>query len=317
MKRKSIFAVAAAVILLGVITAGAYSVISNWNPKMAEIFRADEQTQQKIIDDGMSQVLNLSTEDNGVTMEVLQTIADGNMIYVLMKFSSENEKLLEVESFSYETNKSVVQIEGYIGESLGSSQYWGMVHDSMETVIDENGNEIHQFYFFLMIDNNNNNHQDYNGREITINLQDMGAFTSKFDGMYTVIEGNWEVSWVLEYQDHTVLLEVNQPVQFGEYVTYLESIKISPVSMTVVLSGGELDRITEEFPFLMTAPIIDGVQLPYEAIGSGSSGWAGENFGESVYASCTFTRIIDVEKLTGVFLRFPDGEFEGVVVAIN
>ena len=253
--------IAAAVTLVGTISVGAYSLLSgrntdnSFNPKMAEILNVDEEMQERLTNDGMSKAVNLSATDNGVTMDVLQTIADENMVYILLKFSSENKTLLECENF--DNVWEAIKIEGYLSyyeladfdkriELLPENVFTGslspnMIYDSRETVIDENGKEIHQVYYAISI--HNNDKQDFNGREITLSFKDFGACMSKAADFEVLIKGTWEVSWVLEYADHTRLYELNQVVDVNGVGVLVKSVEISPLALNVVIDGDSANAL--------------------------------------------------------------------------
>ncbi|MCL1902798.1 MAG: DUF4179 domain-containing protein [Oscillospiraceae bacterium] len=261
MKAKTVIAAAAIIAIIGTLSVGAYTIINNRSPKLAEIFEADEQMQEKLADDGMLQEVNLSATDNGVTMDVLQTLADENMVYIMLKFSSENPQLLDCENF--DNLWEHIKIEGYYNyEELlkfgydkrvdllpdnvfMSSVSSNIVHDSYETITDENGNTIYQFYHAIII--HNDSRQDYNGREITLSFEDLGACMSKAADFETLIAGRWVASWVLEYQDHTKTFDKGYHVDVNDVDVFVKSVEISPLSINIEIDGESSKTLHKNF----------------------------------------------------------------------
>jgi hypothetical protein len=338
MKKKTLIVAAAIVAMIGTISVGAYTLLNNWNPKMAEIFQADELMQEKLVNDGMSQAVNLSATDNGVTMDILQTLADENMVYILLRFSSENEKLLDTENF--ENLWDTIKIEGYDSPyefyydrkeatpenvlTFGS-MCSNMVSDSKETITDENGNTIHQFYYAIRI--HNSFKQDYNGREITLSFRNLGAYEGKAGDFYPIIKGSWEIAWILEYQDHTKVFELNKSVEVNGIDVIVKSLELSPFMINVVIDSDSAkalhDNALENHPKLATAeysdiinilsytnfyPILDNGEV-FVAMGGGSSGGTGDFSSKRIFDN----GILHVERVVGIKAdcpMFPEYSFE-------
>ncbi|MCL1823070.1 MAG: DUF4179 domain-containing protein [Oscillospiraceae bacterium] len=341
MKFKTLIAAVVAVVMLGAISVGAYTLINGWNPKMAEIFDADEQTQEKLTNNGMSKVVNLSDTNNGVTLDVVQTVADANMAYILLRFSSENERLLEFEGFNdHYSISDRFHIEGYMDSLTPKEKYngerdfsnvfvssmsSGIVEDSMETVIDENGKTVYQFYYGITI--MNDNQQDYNNRVATVKFKDIGAYEGKLEGYYNVIEGEWEVSWLFEYQDYTKTYELNKSIDVNGVEVIVKSVEISPLALNIVIDGDSARALhqnaLEVYPHLETQdfadinnilnyinflPVYKNGEVFDDVSSMGSMGGM-----EEYAAKKIFNRILDIDNVTGIYaqcISYPEYEFE-------
>ncbi|MCL1789209.1 MAG: DUF4179 domain-containing protein [Oscillospiraceae bacterium] len=344
MKAKTIIAAAAIVALIGTISVGAYTLVNNRNSKMAEIFEADEQVQEQLVNDGMLHEVNLTATDNGVTMDVLQTLADENMVYILLKLSSENPQLLECENFG--NTWQALKIEGFLTYDellnfdfdkrvdelpynyMSSSIDPNIVPDSKEAITDENGNTIYQFYYAIAI--HNDTRQDYNGREITLSFENLGACMSKAADYETLIEGSWGVSWVLEYQDHTRTFDLGYPVDVNGVDVFVKSVELSPLAINIEIDAESSKALHEHFKqndaitkpeyleddiilsFMHFLPILDdGEVFTYEDI---SAMGTLQMFGDVDFISKRILKtILPVERVVGIRAEcplFPEYSFE-------
>ena len=352
MKSKTVIAIAAIIAMIGTISVGAFTLISNRNSKIAELFRADEPMQEKLVHDGILRDVNLSASDGGVTMDVLQTLADENMVYILLKLSSENPRLLECENFVNVWD--ALQIEGYRnsfeleldedGRKLptpddvfapgGASL--NILYDSRETITDENGKNIHQVYYAVEI--HNSEKQDYNGRVITLSFSGLGAFEGKAGDFYTIIEGNWEVSWILEYGDNTRVFELNESIDVNGVEVIVKTVEVSPFSLNIVIDGdsaralqknatenydltyeltdghGNVEGYYEDniFWLMNFLPVLDnGEVFSGEDIGAGGGGH-NDGIGD-FFSNYTLTKALDLDSLVGIRAychSFPEYSFE-------
>jgi hypothetical protein len=299
MKKRFALILAAVFALCSVTAAAAYFI--KWNDKLAERFEASEEQQNQLASDGAIASVEQYVTENGLTVKAIQTLGDKNGIYILLDVTAPDGTVL-TEDNSFEGIG--VTIEGAPRVNYSSS-FLDENSNTSEGFVSVSNERYYEIWIF------NNEQEDLSGREIKIGLTNLQADKGKLD-MYTVLEGEWELSWTLEYADMTQIFDIDQSYDISGHEVFIDSIELSPLSMSVYLSGSGVN----EFYDILDVAHCNNLLSPSVILQDGSSfgayggpgreGWT--DAGKQLYCltSC-FDKILDLNQAAGVSLYFPTG----------
>lgn len=292
MKKRFPIVLAAVIAALCVTAAAAYVV--QWNDKLAERFSASEQQQSELASDGAVGSVNQTVTDNGLTVTALQTLGDKNGIYMLFDVKApEGITLSDTNLFEY----MGIQMEG-IGDI---HNYSGGFMSDTDTSGSPSG-AANERYFEIGL--NNTEQADWNGKKITLSFTDLQADRGKLD-MYTVVEGEWDLSWTLSYLDQTQTFDINKPYDINGREVLVKSIELSPLSMTLDIGGDGLQQLIDDSDLnqcgclcTLSLTMQDGTTLDTRPVS--------ESWPDGSYTRTTrFDKVLDVDQVTGFTLTFP------------
>lgn len=292
MRRKSLLIVAAAVAALCVTAAAAY--VFQWNEAMARRFGADPAQQELLSSAGAVGDPEQSVTENGLTISALQTLGDQNGVYLLFSVKVPDSTALS-DTSGFEMLS--VKLEG----SDHVSWSGGFMSGPTETAsLSGSDNER---YFELRL--YNSQQADWNGKTITLDFANLQADRGNQD-MYTVTEGQWSLSWPLTYTDAMQSFTPGETYQVNGHAVTVNSIQLSPLSLTVSLSGDGLEALVgnsdlNEAGSLCTVSLTmeDGTILD-ELYGPGTEGYADGLYGRTT----SFDQIVDADRAAALTLIF-------------
>lgn len=292
--KKGLSIVLAAVIAaLGVTAAAAY--VLQWNGKLAERFEANEQQQSELASAGAVAPVDQTVTENGLTVTAVQTLGDKNGIYMLFDVQApEGITLSDTNLFE----NMDIKMEGF-----------GAIHNYSGGFMSDTDNSgspsgaANERYYEIWLDNSER--EDWNGKKITLGFTNLQADKGKLD-MYTVVEGEWNLSWTLSYMDQTQTFEINDTYDINGQGVLVKSIELSPLSMTLNLGGDGLKQLIDDSDFnqcgcLCTLSLTMQDGATFEPKGPGS-----ESGMDTSYTRTTrFDKVLDVDQVTGFTLTFP------------
>lgn len=295
MKKKFPIVLAAAIAALCVTATAAYVI--QWNGKLAELFGADEQQQSQLASAGAVGAVDQTVTENGLTVTALQTLGDKNGVYLLLDVKAPEGITLSDTNLFEGTG---VDIEG-VGDSVSWS---GGFMSNFDETASPNGADNERYYELRLL---NTEKEDWNGKTITLDFKNLQADRSKLD-LYTVVEGEWKLSWTLSYTDQMQAFDLNKSYMVNGHAVTVESVELSPLSMKLILGGDGLktlidDSDLDECGCLCTAAVIlrDGTTI--DEIGSAGGN---ESYTDLSYTRVSrFSKVRDVDQITGLTLTFP------------
>lgn len=292
MRRKALFIAAAAVAALCVTAAAAY--VFQWNEAMARRFGADPKQQELLSSAGAVGAPEQSVTENGLTISALQTLGDQNGVYLLLSVKAPDGTALTDASGFEMLN---VKLEGADHVSWSGGFMSGPAQTASLSGTDN------ERYFELRL--YNSQQADWNGQTITLNFANLQADRGKQD-MYTVTEGQWSLSWSLTYTDAMQSFTPGEAYQVNGHAVTVDSVRLSPLSLALSLSGDGLDALIEnsdldEAGSLCTVSLTmeDGTVLD-ELYGPGTEGYADGLYGRTT----SFDQIVDADRATALTLSF-------------
>lgn len=271
------------VLLVCLTAVTALAVNLGWNEKLIEYLKPSEKQIQEL--DGAVSSPLATVSQNGVTIEIKQTIADKQGVYILYDMT--------VPEW-VELNDNIV----FDDTSLELSGGYG------EKIIEQNKNK-RTAIIYCSVD----------GRAIPPKLKlefnDLGYFDSAFQ-FNTMIEGCWTFEFALNYVDVTKTIDVNKKVDInGTNNNIITKIYISPISILINIEGDDL--------WTAFRPIIkfkNGDEIKIEAVNDFNTDYSFRNLPEKatfnddasvrrygVYSiSRRFDKIMDISEIESIII---------------
>lgn len=300
LSRKGIAVLAlAAVLTLGSITVMA-SGLFQWNQKLAEIFSANKEQQNNLIEKGVTQQAKSSVTDNGLTISLVQTLQDKNYFYALLEVAAPKDiKLTDTNLF-----------EEWQFDVSGQKDYsYSTGHGFMDVI--QEPEITNKRYYEIWIKKS----IDFNEKDFTLHFKNLQADAGKLD-MYTILEGDWTLTWKMSYKDSTEYFDINKKCNLSGYDVLVKRVEITPLSMTIYFDG-------EDIKFMEKAEKVDLGKLEFlkpiffkgvkynDGTVVSISGGGGEGFdkstGEYKLSTC-FDKVIQIENVKGLLFGTENSE---------
>jgi len=285
--KKRALALVAAAAILGISAAAAY--FGGWHEKVANRFSANEAQQEQLDREGASNYVGQSATDGGVTITALQTLGDSNGLYVLFQVNAPEGIALSEENSAFGLE---VKIDGV--ERIGWNAQF--LPDSEKPEGAEN-----EHYFELWIDNTRGD--DLLGKTIAVRFSDLRDL-SRGETDNVVVPGEWELTWPLKYQNEMQLYDIGTSYTVSGCEVIVQSIELSPLSMTLKLEGEGLEHLVGRSDLneagglcAVTVALKDGSRF--------EEGPKNEFYAGGVYTQVVrFSRVYDVEDIASITLTF-------------
>lgn len=232
--------VAAIVILLSTAVVAA---TLNWDEGLVNLLHPTEKQQEELL--GSINTPLVSAEENGLKVEVKQTLADNHGIYVLYELTAPDWIELNDDMCF---NTSLLKVKA--AEGVGGTG---------EKIIAQSANKRTALIYHSAHSGNIEN------QNLALTLGNFGYWQSNEDYSHnefiTLVEGEWNLEWMLNYVDTTKTIAVNKKVDVnGTNDNTITTIDISPMSVFITIEGDDL--------WTAFRPIIkfkDGNQIEIEA----------------------------------------------------
>lgn len=293
-KKLRILLVAAAVVVVGSITASAADLFK-WNRKVSEKFEASEQQQNDLILKGVAEKKEAGVSNNGLTISLVQTLQDKDYIYIALEVTAPDDiKLGDTNLFE----ASNVRLSGAFKSTSGGF----MAQKETEELTNS---RLYEYWIHKAAGTN------LDGTEITLSFKNLQADAKKLD-MYTILEGEWNLSWTLNFSDSTRYYDLNRNYNLSGHDVLVKRVEISPLSMTIYYKdadiknmekaeGVDLSRLDSLDPIQLAGfQYKDGTSIQIHGGGGGGEGFD-KNTGEYIY-TVAFEKIITVEDVECILL---------------
>ena len=298
MKRKSIKFIAVVAVITILTAATALAATLNWHEQLIGFLNPTE-TQMYELSDALDTPAAIVSY-NGVTIEVLQTLTDGQGIYVLYEL----------------TVPEWIELNDYI-----TFEWWWMDIETRnpsarlmdETILKQSGNRrtaiMHSSAAGGIVENST----------VRLEFRDLAEHTGRYDAfafrLNTLVEGEWILEWELDFVNTASALEVNRPVNVNGLNNHtITTIYISPMSATIIIEGCDVGIVFEpiirfkngdELKVYSSHP---NVLYAFSQMGKGTRENP-INFG-TYTISKRFGEIVDVSEIESIIIR-------DVVIPIN
>jgi hypothetical protein len=252
-KRLTLAAALAAAFLLTATTALAVS--NGWHEKFMEYFGIG--AGQTNLLDGAVGTPGASVTENGVTVEVLQTLADGLGVYAIFEVTvPESAGMTDAAKFGEVlfTAEKGKDADGYRSA------------DGRTVITDVSGNKITAVAYFLpnepIVDGTLSLFIcDIIGYE-NYEIPGLG-YAPRLETFETLVAGEWSLKWDFTYTDTSKKTTPNVPVESAGDAVIAE-IAISPVSISVIAEGTMRTEMESVFDMaVVTVALKDGSTIAY------------------------------------------------------
>ena len=251
MKKKIFSGILVAAVIFTITSLSVLAATFNWHEKLIEYFNPTAQQMEEL--QGNVAMPQATATDNGVTVNVLNTIVDSHDIYTLYEVL-----LPESITITKEIAESDLQWDfdflDYKAEE--TKDVCGMSGTSRK-LLDFSEHKM----TFLMYDSTEQ--KTLNNQDITLNLENLVYYTHTENDIIktTLINCDLSLSWKLNYENKTRTYNVNQKtVIYPGKDNRLSKVEVSPVSVWIQIEGDDT--------MMAAKPIIkfkDGTQIQFDA----------------------------------------------------
>ena len=248
-KRLAIAVALAAAFVLMATTALAVGL--RWHERFIEYFGIGENQTDLL--DGAVGSPGLSITENGVTVEVLQTLTDNQGVYVIFEVVVPKAVELTEDTSFYRLNLEA-ETELRTGD-------YGVAVSGGE-ILDVSGNKITAIADFFPS-------EPIKSGMLKLSLRDIGYYSQSFEDavldakFITLVEGDWLLEWDFTYTDISKKVTPNQMV-YDDDDAFVTEISISPVSICVSATGSMRSKLEGIFDTAeITVTFVDGGTIAY------------------------------------------------------
>lgn len=268
-------AVIALVFLVTTVAAGSFGL----HEKLADFFDAGEE-QTALLEEGVSQpkAVMLPGAIDGVNIEILQVVADRAGIYALYEATIPKRVDLPEE---------VVWEECFLQPTTRGNTGWGYGSDILEI----DGNRITGVAYSHALD------APIVPGKVTASFQNLGYWED--NAFVTILEGAWHLFWNQAEMVESTVLTPDQEVLVGDKKTTVTYIGLSPISVTVEITGTGI----KDLPVSLT--LWDGTVLPLAMRDSQCYSWHSDYLADVSRLFYLLPEPIDTADVTSVVVGSP------------
>ncbi|WP_455716120.1 DUF4179 domain-containing protein [Anaerosporobacter sp.] len=305
LARRVVKVAVAALVAVVAVSGVAYAATQLWNTNVAKRYGVskDTETMQKMTDKGFSKIMTdreeskLTVTDNGITVDVVQTLADEHFAYVYfeVEFSKEYEPVVKGADENSDTGVAMPEIS-FSSKNLADNNlnFCG----SVAKVI--NDHKV-AYEYMLMSPSDSELLEDF---VVDMNIEDFTVDHEIYDSnSYSIVKGNWNLSWNLSCGTEKSTYEIGKKVTIDGVEMDVEKLVISPLSYQLYVQLKDWDAFNKLFakdeqPELSEFQYSDGTFDGLGGIGSTNIEHS-DSRGTYVIEVKGFDKIMDLDKLTG------------------
>lgn len=226
-KRRIVAVAVAAVLVVGSVCAFAASGL----PQRLSAFLNPTEDQELVLAEG-STLIDKKVENNGTTVWVKETVGDKNAVYILLDLIAPEGTVLDAESYSFD--------QFFFSSTEPGS--FGMGY-SIETLADDNPGD-NKLTFVICGDSGHG----LAGRKMSLSLKDLRTYSIEKRDYVSVLSGQWDTEFKLDYKDISKSVKVDADVQAYGDTANVKEISASPLSISVVMNGKGIAAYDENPP---------------------------------------------------------------------
>ena len=259
-KRAAAAVIAAALCLI--LAIGSFVAAHVWHEELANFFGAD-QKQMEVLD-GAAAYPEVSVSSNGVTVTVLQTLADSRGVYVLYEVKCPEDFRFDDTILWEHEFLDVPQEEGAVSGFSGNK------------VLKNEGNIRTAIYRYI-------SDVPLGNGKMSLYFENLCCLEENSIEWPVLIEGVWQLEWDFVYEDSSLLLCENEAL--GNRT--IQELRISPMSIYLCMAeeDGFLPPLRINFRSGQVLEIDPGT---FSASGNGTQMY------------CRFSELIDLTELLSV-----------------
>lgn len=327
--KRVLISLAAAVMLLGTVTAAA-ACAARWSRNFDRGLRASEEERQWAEKSGLAANPGgekVSASANGVTITAEQTIVD--RYFAMISFRIEGyqipagkepdaDQLQVTLNFDSETREQTffAWSGGFYDGIVVGSDGCAVYDDGSPLVTHADGSWEKQYYtddggLIYELSLSSTSEDVFFGKEIRVSFQSLG-YGDKAEYV-PIIDGPWELHWTLSGSDAVRTVELNREI--GDSGVKLLEAELSPISVHLVYQTDGIwtgyERLEIFEPRFMGVKLKDGTSYPFLLSGPASAGYT--DLENCLYESrATFNRLIDPDTVEALLFLNLDSIPAGV-----
>lgn len=233
----------AACLVLCIGTTAAAKVLL-WDKYVAEKYNieADEQTQEKMVEEGLVSEVNAVAEDNGIRIEVLQTVTSDNHMDCYLKIQAEDE---EVARLLADTNPDYeISFDNSTEAVGGGGMENGYTGKGLKTEFTEGEKDGSEDLEYMIYNIYSDVTPDSNLDGDTVHLKIHNFVGNTQTSPDKAVEGDWELSWTIPKSENK---STKTYVFEKEYTLYgktfqLNKVVLSSTGITCYLDKEAIDE---------------------------------------------------------------------------
>ncbi len=183
------------------------------------------QEQAQYLSNGAYVVDKQVNNKNG-TLHIKQVLGDSNLTYILMDFIAPEGTVLDAARYRF-LNYDIPTNQDYMGVEF--------------KVLDDGDHSDNRISLVMSILTKTS----IAGQNVHFQLKDLQA-ADPYPGIFTtVIPDAWETDFKLDFKEYSTPYNVNKSLDMFGYGAVLETISISPISISLKLESSSMDDIYE------------------------------------------------------------------------
>ena len=219
------FAVLAAVLMVCLSTTAFAAAYMGLDEAFVKFLNPANHEQAEYLSNGAYVVDKQVANEKG-TLTIKQVIGDSNLTYILMDFTAPEDTVLNAARYRFMENVMTTD-QSY--RSYG-----------FEVLDDGNPND-NKISLVMSIMTKNS----IAGQTVDFKVKDLQA-ADPLPGVFeTVIPGSWETSFKLDFKEYSNLYQIDQNITMFGYKAVLNTISVSPISISLKLESGSIKEINE------------------------------------------------------------------------
>lgn len=226
--------------------------------------------------------INKSVTDNGLKLNIRYTLADKHHIYILIDVETPSNIIIPENAYFNDTQITLKK---------QSSAGW-----SIQDLEDEDYSDNKRSYIISY-----NTQGKLKENEISVDFKDFGYYSDEKDEFISLVNGEWKVSWELDYIDVSKEIIVNRFIKSKNSSFFITSVNISPISVSANLIGRNngnfmIDEITLKDGKSYSGNYNNDIYISSQNISSSFL---------KAYTSAEFSKVLDINNIESITI---DGE---------
>lgn len=278
--------IAALIAVFAFATTAFAAEVFQWDTRISNYLGIEEQDQDSLSGGGMN--VGVSDENNGVTIEAVQTIGDANNMYILLDVTAPKGSVIYPN-----TRFEMVYLMVDGATSLGYS---------CDMQPDENDNDNKATLMVSMVAN-----KKINNKMINLKFVNMGHYVIGNGELVPDITGEWELEWELDYKDISTIYPIGKELKVNGNTVNVESISVSPIALNIQINGEYIKEYDTAPPQPGTGDLIeitaislkDGTVLTQDDALS----WGDSTRGTEYVMNMQLKELLDVKQVESITLN--------------
>ena len=238
-RRKKVIVLAAAcitVFALGAVTFAATAL----NSHFINFFQPKNQQESDLLNN-LGTIIDKQVTANGLTIDIKEAVGDRNAVYVMYDIIAPEGTILDKEQYTFIT--SMITLESTFGLPAGMGY-------SFESLEDPNPQDNVKPMMLCLSSN-----RKLIGKNMTLRLGDFSSYKEEEelkdrpkgiiegtpgdenDIYHILIPGTWEITFPLDYADHTAIYKLNEDLQYNDIHLKVKEVRLSPISISMTLKA--------------------------------------------------------------------------------